>query len=98
MLSEDSWHLYPPDVLAADREHCFAPGCSLPGEVVRVHTGSALLPFGNQATETTVWCFEHARTNGYEPTARNAKSSRARLNAFQRWVVRQLGGGEPNPD
>lgn len=96
--SEDSWHLYPAGVPAADREHCCTPGCDLPGDVVLVHTGSTLLPFGNQATATTVWCFDHARAKGYQPPVAGAMPSRPRLNAFQRWIVRQLGGAEASPD
>jgi hypothetical protein len=97
--SEASWYSYPADVPAAERIGCSFPGCGAPGEVVHVQTGSILLPFGNRSTRTTVWCSEHARANGYAPPAREAaEPSRAHLNAFQRWVVRELGGSAPTRD
>jgi hypothetical protein len=57
-----------------------------------------LLPFGNQPTGTTVWCLEHARANGYVSPAPDAEQSRAHLNVFQRWVVRELGGAAPHQE
>jgi hypothetical protein len=86
-----SWLPYPPDVPAGERMPCAAPECGRPGEIVEVRSPTTLrVVIGTQETTTTVWCFEDARAQGYEDAPTDPAP--AHLNAFQRWVVRTLGG------
>jgi hypothetical protein len=95
---EASWDSYPADVAMAERAECCVTGCGAAGELVRVQTGSVLLPFGDNSTSTTVWCQQHAQENGYVPPAPDDEPRQPRLNAFQRWIVRELGGSAPRSD
>ena len=73
------------------RQQCSAPGCGLPGEVVRVRSwlSATTAPLGPFAGSTTVWCLGDARSLGYEPDAAPPVPP-PHLNAFQRWVVKAL--------
>ncbi|HEX3898955.1 MAG TPA: hypothetical protein VHW74_07265 [Mycobacteriales bacterium] len=85
-----SWQPYPSDVPPDERTQCAAEGCERPGEIVEVRSPSTVRVVSlTQETTTTVWCIDDARRQGYEDAPAPLPT---RLNGFQRWVVRTLGG------
>jgi hypothetical protein len=85
-----SWQPYPPGVPPGDRTLCAAVGCGRPGEIVEVRSpNTARVVSLTQETTTTAWCIDHASQRGYDVAPAPLPT---RLNGFQRWVVRTLGG------